>query len=48
MPDQRRQDRRAAPRLRYSDVLTGQTSLPSTLDLTQQTTTIINAGWASQ
>lgn len=38
----------APPRLRYSSVLSGQTSLPSTLDLTQQTTTIINTGWASQ
>ncbi|MFJ5804880.1 hypothetical protein [Streptomyces sp. NPDC093093] len=38
----------SAPRLRYSNMLTGQTSLPSTLDLTQQTTTIINTGWASQ
>ncbi|MFJ1865559.1 hypothetical protein ACIOD1_13090 [Streptomyces sp. NPDC088097] len=38
----------AAPRLRYSNMLSGQTSLPGTLDLTQQTTTIINTGWASQ
>ncbi|MEV6569913.1 hypothetical protein [Streptomyces sp. NPDC051577] len=38
----------SAPRLRYSNMLTGQTSLPSTLDLTQQTVTIINTGWASQ
>ncbi|RXS84232.1 hypothetical protein EST92_11785 [Streptomyces sp. TM32] len=38
----------SAPRLRYSNMLTGQTTLPSTLDLTQQTTTIINTGWASQ
>ncbi|MEV6571880.1 hypothetical protein [Streptomyces sp. NPDC051577] len=37
-----------APRLRYSNMLTGQTSLPSTLDLTQQTVSIINTGWASQ
>jgi hypothetical protein len=36
------------PRLRYSNILTGQSALPSTLDLTQQTTTIINTGWASQ
>lgn len=38
----------SAPRLRYSNMLTGQTSLPASLDLTQQTTTIINTGWASQ
>ncbi|MEU9007948.1 hypothetical protein [Streptomyces sp. NPDC048551] len=38
----------SAPRLRYSNILAGQTSLPGTLDLTQQTTTIINTGWASQ
>ncbi|MGW2920408.1 beta strand repeat-containing protein [Streptomyces angustmyceticus] len=38
----------AAPRLRYSNMLTGQTTLPSTLDLTQQTTTVINTGWCSQ
>ncbi|WP_327169577.1 hypothetical protein [Streptomyces subrutilus] len=37
-----------APRLRYSNMLTGQTTLPSTLDLTQQSTSIINTGWASQ
>ncbi|MGO4461363.1 hypothetical protein AB4039_29335 [Streptomyces sp. M-16] len=36
------------PRLRYSNIGTGQTSLPSTLDLTQQSTSIINTGWASQ
>lgn len=36
------------PRLRYSNMLTGQTTLPTSLDLTQQTTTIINTGWASQ
>ncbi|WP_327169109.1 hypothetical protein [Streptomyces subrutilus] len=38
----------SAPRLRYSNTLTGQTSLPSMLDLTQQTTSIIDTGWASQ
>jgi len=37
-----------APQLRYSNMLTGQTSLPASLDLTQQTTTRINTGWASQ
>ncbi|MCY0917045.1 hypothetical protein OS965_02490 [Streptomyces sp. H27-G5] len=37
-----------APRLRYSNMLTSQTTLPSTLDLTQQTTSIISTGWASQ
>ncbi|GAA3267780.1 hypothetical protein GCM10010493_49980 [Streptomyces lavendulae subsp. grasserius] len=38
----------SAPRLRYSNMLSGQTSLPSTLDLTQQSTSIINTGWGSQ
>ncbi|MGQ4349691.1 hypothetical protein [Streptomyces sp. SAS_275] len=38
----------AAPGLRYSNMLTGQTSLPSTLNLAAQTTTIITTGWASQ
>ncbi|MFD4740632.1 hypothetical protein ACFWNQ_25190 [Streptomyces virginiae] len=38
----------SAPRLRYSNMLTGQTSLPASLDLTQQSTSIINTGWASQ
>lgn len=37
-----------APHLRYSNMLTGQTSLPTNLDLSAQTTTIINTGWASQ
>jgi hypothetical protein len=37
-----------APQLRYSNMLTGQTSLPASLDLTAQTTSIINTGWASQ
>ncbi|MEU3064570.1 hypothetical protein [Streptomyces subrutilus] len=38
----------SAPRLRYANMLTGQTPLPSMLDLTQQTTSIIDTGWASQ
>jgi hypothetical protein len=38
----------SAPSLRYSNMLTGQTSLPASLDLTQQSTSIINTGWASQ
>ncbi|MEU3667523.1 hypothetical protein [Streptomyces virginiae] len=37
-----------APRLRYSNLLSGQTSLPASLDLTQQSTSLINTGWASQ
>ncbi|MFE2243922.1 hypothetical protein ACFXCU_30985 [Streptomyces virginiae] len=37
-----------APRLRYSNMLSGQTSLPASLDLTQQSTSLINTGWASQ
>jgi hypothetical protein len=37
-----------APSLRYSNMLTSQTSLPASLDLTQQSTSIINTGWASQ
>lgn len=41
-------DNLTAPRLRYSNMLTAQTSLPLSLDLTQQTTTIINTGWGSQ
>lgn len=36
------------PTLRYSNLLTGQTSLPGSLDLTQQSTSLINTGWASQ
>ncbi|MFF5444892.1 hypothetical protein [Streptomyces sp. NPDC012888] len=36
------------PNLRYSTVLTGQTSLPARVDLTQQSTSTINTGWASQ
>lgn len=38
----------SAPLLRFSNMLTGQTSLPASLDLTQQATSIINTGWASQ
>jgi hypothetical protein len=38
----------AAPRLRYSNLLSGQASLPASLDLTQQSTSLINTGWASQ
>ncbi|MFB7171074.1 hypothetical protein ACFCYM_09665 [Streptomyces sp. NPDC056254] len=38
----------AAPRLRYSNMLSGQSSLPASLDLTQQSTSLINTGWASQ
>ncbi|MFL4947496.1 hypothetical protein ACJ6WE_09000 [Streptomyces sp. MMS24-I31] len=38
----------SAPNLRYSSVLTGQTSLPSTISLASQATTIITTGWASQ
>ncbi|MFJ9645023.1 collagen-like protein [Streptomyces sp. NPDC101206] len=37
-----------APNLRYSNLLTGQTSLPSTITLANQSTSIINTGWASQ
>ncbi|WKD36492.1 hypothetical protein [Streptomyces xanthophaeus] len=37
-----------APRLRFSNTLTGQTSLPASLDLTLQSTSIINTGWGSQ
>lgn len=36
------------PRLRYSTVLTGQTSLPATVNLAEQATSTINTGWASQ
>jgi hypothetical protein len=37
-----------APNLRYSNILTSQTSLPSSLTLSGQATNIINTGWASQ
>ncbi|MEU8435706.1 hypothetical protein AB0F18_22905 [Streptomyces sp. NPDC029216] len=36
------------PALRYSTVLTGQTSLPPTLNLSEQSTGTINTGWGSQ
>ncbi|WP_078878715.1 collagen-like protein [Streptomyces sp. NRRL B-24720] len=38
----------AAPNLRYSNMLSAQTTLPASLALSGQTTTIINTGWASQ
>ncbi|WP_328742915.1 hypothetical protein OG436_29430 [Streptomyces caniferus] len=38
----------SAPNLRYSNMLSSQTSLPSSLTLSGQTTTIINTGWGSQ
>ncbi|MFJ6608247.1 hypothetical protein [Streptomyces lydicus] len=38
----------SAPNLRYSNMLTAQTSLPSSLTLSGQSTSIINTGWASQ
>ncbi|MER6778486.1 MULTISPECIES: hypothetical protein [unclassified Streptomyces] len=38
----------SAPNLRYSNLLTSQTSLPSSLTLSSQSTSIINTGWASQ
>ncbi|MFD3696945.1 hypothetical protein ACFWUZ_12460 [Streptomyces sp. NPDC058646] len=36
------------PNLRYSTLLTGQTSLPATVNLADQSTSTINTGWASQ
>ncbi|MFE0008361.1 hypothetical protein [Streptomyces erythrochromogenes] len=36
------------PNLRYSSILTGQTSLPATVNLGEQSTATINTGWASQ
>ncbi|MGW7103939.1 hypothetical protein [Streptomyces sp. NPDC054838] len=38
----------APPKLRYSTVLTGQTSLPATVNLAEQSTSTINTGWGSQ
>ncbi|MFG2637839.1 hypothetical protein ACGFX8_29070 [Streptomyces sp. NPDC048362] len=38
----------SAPGLRHSNMLTSQTSLPSSLTLSGQTTTIITGGWGSQ
>lgn len=37
-----------APNLRYSNLLTAQTSLPASLTLASQATSIINTGWGSQ
>ncbi|MFD9405811.1 hypothetical protein ACFWBN_02140 [Streptomyces sp. NPDC059989] len=36
------------PKLRYSTLLTGQTALPATVNLADQSTSTINTGWASQ
>ncbi|MFF3013268.1 hypothetical protein [Streptomyces sp. NPDC057939] len=36
------------PELRYSTLLTGQTSLPASVNLADQSTSTINTGWASQ
>ncbi|MGW7319018.1 hypothetical protein [Streptomyces sp. NPDC054865] len=36
------------PQLRYSTLLTGQTTLPATVNLADQSTSTINTGWASQ
>jgi len=38
----------SAPLLRLSNLLTGQTTLPTSVTLSNQVTTIINTGWASQ
>jgi hypothetical protein len=38
----------SAPLLRFSNLLTSQTSLPTTLTLANQVTTVINTGWGSQ
>ncbi|GHB51742.1 hypothetical protein GCM10010347_21940 [Streptomyces cirratus] len=38
----------APPKLRYSTVLTGQSSLPATVNLAEQSTSTINTGWGSQ
>lgn len=38
----------AAPNLRYCNLLTGQTSLPTSVNMSTQATSIINTGWASQ
>ncbi|MEV7584377.1 hypothetical protein [Streptomyces erythrochromogenes] len=37
-----------APNLRYSNILTAQSSLPASLNLANQSTSTINTGWASQ
>lgn len=36
------------PQLRYSTILTGQSSLPASVNLAEQSTSTINTGWASQ
>ncbi|MDJ0382016.1 hypothetical protein [Streptomyces sp. G-G2] len=36
------------PNLRYSTLLTGQSALPPTVNLAEQSTSTINTGWASQ
>ncbi|MFF5701478.1 hypothetical protein ACFY7H_03040 [Streptomyces sp. NPDC012794] len=36
------------PNLRYSTILTGQSSLPPTVNLAEQSTSTINTGWGSQ
>ncbi|MGW2272524.1 hypothetical protein [Streptomyces yangpuensis] len=36
------------PNLRYSSILTGQSSLPATVNLGEQSQATINTGWASQ
>ncbi|MCY0945506.1 hypothetical protein [Streptomyces antarcticus] len=36
------------PKLRYSTILTGQTSLPPQVNLAEQSNSTINTGWASQ
>ncbi|MGR4878308.1 hypothetical protein ACIPUC_02575 [Streptomyces sp. LARHCF249] len=36
------------PQLRYSTILTGQTSLPASVNLAEQSTSTIHTGWASQ
>ncbi|MFD7835603.1 hypothetical protein [Streptomyces sp. NPDC059761] len=38
----------SAPNLRFSSILTGQTSLPATLNMNSQTTNTISGGWGSQ
>ncbi|WP_328761899.1 hypothetical protein [Streptomyces sp. NBC_00272] len=38
----------AAPNLRYSNMLTAQTSLPASPTLSGQSTSVTSTGWASQ
>ncbi|MFI5828148.1 hypothetical protein ACIA6C_12875 [Streptomyces sp. NPDC051578] len=38
----------APPKLRYSTVLTGQSALPASVNLAEQSTSTINTGWGSQ